>query len=308
MKTTLTHKPIFDIKAQVLTLPDDVSDAQLAEAYNTIESLNSNLNWWRGDLYAHVAKVRPTKRVSDWSQLCFDLPVEQNERVQLMMEQSAHPRALHRMACRVSAVLAPDQRKPGLSWDYHAVVLEECGVFASKGGSNLHEGGSNINEGGSNINEGGSNINEGGANINEEGANLNEEGSNINEGGANINEEGANLNEEGANLNEGGSQMRRVANALRWLDWVVEERGKGESVSISDLRQMIRDTRAGESAHTISEPLDATPLSHVLREAQGFLLQVRKLDVAAISSDDRDHLLRSIQPLVFFFNQLVEKK
>ena len=163
MKTTLTHKPIFDIKAQVLTLPDDVSDAQLAEAYNTIESLNSNLNWWRGDLYAHVAKVRPTKRVSDWSQLCFDLPVEQNERVQLMMEQSAHPRALHRMACRVSAVLAPDQRKPGLSWDYHAVVLEECGVFASKGGSNLHEGGSNINEGGSNINEGGSNINEGGA-------------------------------------------------------------------------------------------------------------------------------------------------
>ena len=280
MKTTLTHKPIFDIKAQVLTLPDDVSDAQLAEAYNTIESLNSNLNWWRGDLYAHVAKVRPTKRVSDWSQLCFDLPVEQNERVQLMMEQSAHPRALHRMACRVSAVLAPDQRKPGLSWDYHAVVLEECGVFASKGGSNLHEGGSNINEGGSNINEGGSNINEGGANI----------------------------NEEGANLNEGGSQMRRVANALRWLDWVVEERGKGESVSISDLRQMIRDTRAGESAHTISEPLDATPLSHVLREAQGFLLQVRKLDVAAISSDDRDHLLRSIQPLVFFFNQLVEKK
>ncbi len=287
MKTTLTHKPIFDIKAQVLTLPDDVSDAQLAEAYNTIESLNSNLNWWRGDLYAHVAKVRPTKRVSDWSQLCFDLPVEQNERVQLMMEQSAHPRALHRMACRVSAVLAPDQRKPGLSWDYHAVVLEECGVFASKGGSNLHEGGSNINEGGSNINEG---------------------GSNINEGGANINEEGANLNEEGANLNEGGSQMRRVANALRWLDWVVEERGKGESVSISDLRQMIRDTRAGESAHTISEPLDATPLSHVLREAQGFLLQVRKLDVAAISSDDRDHLLRSIQPLVFFFNQLVEKK
>jgi len=287
MKTTLTHKPIFDIKAQVLTLPDDVSDAQLAEAYNTIESLNSNLNWWRGDLYAHVAKVRPTKRVSDWSQLCFDLPVEQNERVQLMMEQSAHPRALHRMACRVSAVLAPDQRKPGLSWDYHAVVLEECGVFASKGGSNLHEGGSNINEGGSNINEGG-------ANINEEGANLNEEG--------------ANLNEEGANLNEGGSQMRRVANALRWLDWVVEERGKGESVSISDLRQMIRDTRAGESAQTISEPLDATPLSHVLREAQGFLLQVRKLDVAAICSDDRDHLLRSIQPLIFFFNQLVEKK
>jgi len=268
MKTTLTHKPIFDIKAQVLTLPDDVSDAQLAEAYNTIESLNSNLNWWRGDLYAHVAKVRPTKRVSDWSQLCFDLPVEQNERVQLMMEQSAHPRALHRMACRVSAVLAPDQRKPGLSWDYHAVVLEECGVFASKGGSNLHEGGSNINEGGSNINEGGSNINEGGANINEE----------------------------------------RVANALRWLEWVVEERGKGEAVTISDLRQMIRDTRAGESAHTISEPLDATPLSHVLREAQGFLLQVRKLDVAAISSDDRDHLLRSIQPLVFFFNQLVEKK
>ena len=273
MKTTLTHKPIFDIKAQVLTLPDDVSDAQLAEAYNTIESLNSNLNWWRGDLYAHVAKVRPTKRVSDWSQLCFDLPVEQNERVQLMMEQSAHPRALHRMACRVSAVLAPDQRKPGLSWDYHAVVLEECGVFASKGGSNLHEGGSNINEGGSNINEG-----------------------------------GANINEEGANLNEGGSQMRRVANALRWLDWVVEERGKGESVSISDLRQMIRDTRAGESAQTISEPLDATPLSHVLREAQGFLLQVRKLDVAAICSDDRDHLLRSIQPLIFFFNQLVEKK
>jgi len=261
MKTTLTHKPIFDIKAQVLTLPDDVSDAQLAEAYNTIESLNNNLNWWRGDLYAHVAKVRPTKRVSDWSQLCFDLPVEQNERVQLMMEQSAHPRALHRMACRVSAVLAPDQRKPGLSWDYHAVVLEECGVFVC-------EAGSNINEGGSNINEGGANINEGGANINEE----------------------------------------RVANALRWLEWVVEERGKGEAVSISDLRQMIRDTRAGESAHTISEPLDATPLSHVLREAQGFLLQVRKLDVAAISSDDRDHLLRSIQPLVFFFNQLVEKK
>lgn len=141
MTTTLAHKNIFDIKAQVLTLPDDVTDAQLAEAYNTIESLNCNLNWWRGDLYAHVAKVRPTKKVSDSSQLSLDLPIEQNERVKLMMEQSAHPRAVHRMACRVSAVLAPNQRKPTLSWDYHAVALEECGAFNSDGGDNLNDGG-----------------------------------------------------------------------------------------------------------------------------------------------------------------------
>mgnify|MGYP000663158763 CR=1 FL=1 len=262
MKTTLTHKPIFDIKEQVLTLPDDVSDAQLAEAYNTIESLNSNLNWWRGDLYAHVAKVRPTKRVSDWSQLCFDLPVEQNERVQLMMEQSAHPRAVHRMACRVSAVLAPNQRKPTLSWDYHAVALEECGVFNSDGGDNLNDRGDNLNDGGGNLNDGGTR----------------------------------------------GTMRTRVANALRWLDWVASERAKGHSVSISDLRQMIRDTRADEeSEQTISNEIDTTALSHVLREAQTLNMQVRKLKVEDITLADRHHLVESMKPLVIFYVRLTKK-
>ena len=163
MTTTLTPDLLFDIKSQALTLPDNVSDAQLAKVYHSIESIASNLNWWRGDLYAHVAKVRPTKRAygndigldMHSSQLSFDLPIEQNERVKLMMKQSAHARSVHRMSCRVSAVLTPDQRKPGLSWDYHAVVLEECGVFESEGGYDLREGGANLNEGGADLNEGG---------------------------------------------------------------------------------------------------------------------------------------------------------
>lgn len=115
--------------AQALKLPDDITDKQIAEAHGALESIDSNLNWWRGDLYSHVAKVRPTKRANDPAQLSFDLPVEQNERVQFMMEQSASPRAMHRMACRVAGVLPPEKRKPGLSWDFHAVVLEEWGVF-----------------------------------------------------------------------------------------------------------------------------------------------------------------------------------
>jgi len=237
MNTTLTHKPIFDIKSQVLLLPDDATDAQLAEAYRTIESLDSNLNWWRGDLYAHVAKVRPTKRASDSSQLSFDLPVEQNERVQLMMEQSAHPRAVHRMACRVSAVLPPEQRKPGLSWDYHAVVLEECGVFVCGGVDELQGG--------------------------------------------------------------------EVENAHRWLDWVVGERDKGEAVSISDLRQMIRDTRATEEKlQPVSPQLDPTVLGDVLREAQSFTLKMRKVEPATITPHDRDELVRSMAPMIEFYNQL----
>jgi len=262
MTTTLAHKNIFDIKAQVLTLPDDVTDAQLAEAYNTIESLNCNLNWWRGDLYAHVAKVRPTKKVSDSSQLSLDLPIEQNERVKLMMEQSAHPRAVHRMACRVSAVLAPNQRKPTLSWDYHAVALEECGVFNSDGGDNLNDRGDNLNDGGGNLNDRGTM----------------------------------------------GTKGTRVANALRWLDWVASERAKGHSVSISDLRQMIRDTRADEeSEQTISNEIDTTALSHVLREAQTLNMQVRKLKVEDITLADRHHLVESMKPLVIFFDQLTKK-
>ena len=268
MTTTLAHKNIFDIKAQVLTLPDDVTDAQLAEAYNTIESINCNLNWWRGDLYAHVAKVRPTKKVSDSSQLSLDLPIEQNERVKLMMEQSAHPRAVHRMACRVSAVLAPNQRKPTLSWDYHAVALEECGAFNSDGGDNLNDRGDNLNDGGGNLNDGGTR----------------------------------------GTMGTMGTMGTRVANALRWLDWVASERAKGHSVSISDLRQMIRDTRADEeSKQTISNEIDTTALSHVLREAQTLNMQVRKLKVEDITLADRHHLVESMKPLVIFFDQLTKK-
>lgn len=268
MTTTLAHKNIFDIKAQVLTLPDDVTDAQLAEAYNTIESINCNLNWWRGDLYAHVAKVRPTKKVSDSSQLSLDLPIEQNERVKLMMEQSAHPRAVHRMACRVSAVLAPNQRKPTLSWDYHAVALEECGAFNSDGGDNLNDRGDNLNDGGGNLNDGGTR----------------------------------------GTMGTMGTMGTRVANALRWLDWVASERAKGHSVSISDLRQMIRDTRADEeNEQTISNEIDTTALSHVLREAQTLNMQVRKLKVEDITLADRHHLVESMKPLVIFFDQLTKK-
>ena len=279
MTTTLAHKNIFDIKAQVLTLPDDVTDAQLAEAYNTIESINCNLNWWRGDLYAHVAKVRPTKKVSDSSQLSLDLPIEQNERVKLMMEQSAHPRAVHRMACRVSAVLAPNQRKPTLSWDYHAVALEECGAFNSDGGDNLNDRGDNLNDGGGNLND----------------------------RGGNLNDRGGNLNDRGT-MGTKGTKGTKVANALRWLDWVASERAKGHSVSISDLRQMIRDTRADEeSKQTISNEIDTTALSHVLREAQTLNMQVRKLKVEDITLADRHHLVESMKPLVIFFDQLTKK-
>lgn len=120
-----------------LSLPPGLTDAEIAKIDHGLDHIQSSVNWWRGDLYEYVARERPTRQVDDASQLSLELPVEKNERVILMMNESMHSRTLHRLQARVASVLPPEKRKPGLTWDFHAVALEECGVFEKKGEGEL---------------------------------------------------------------------------------------------------------------------------------------------------------------------------
>lgn len=128
-------------KATTLTLPDDITDLEIAEMHHGFEWALSNINWLLGDFYAHVAKVRPTKQADHPDQLHLEIPVERNERVQTLMQNSAHSRGLHRMACRVSSIIPAKHRKPSLPWAFHALVLEECGIFTDGVGLENKRGG-----------------------------------------------------------------------------------------------------------------------------------------------------------------------
>jgi len=128
------------IEKQSLELPDDITDRQIAEYHGALDRAIDGAYWQLGDLYKHVAKVRPTKRADDDAQMDLDIEIAENERVRMLMQHSLHDSALHRKIARVAEALEPKDRKPSLPWQIHFVCLEECGVF-SNGGVQKKDGG-----------------------------------------------------------------------------------------------------------------------------------------------------------------------
>lgn len=225
--------------ATALTLPEKMTDQQIAESHTAIELLDSRINWIRGDFYCHVAKIRPTKRAeSDVRQLSFDMPVEQNERVQMMMADSSRAHSVHRTAARVSSLLPPADRRPGISWEMHAVILEECGCFIE------------------------------------------------------------------ADIKRRGEALKL---AHGFLDHVVEERDvEGEELSVSEVRQMIRTTRAREVKPVApAEPcVGNSAVGNVLREVQTLNIEVRKIRPAELSPHERESLAETLRELIAFYQTI----
>lgn len=228
-------------REQVLKLPAQMSDQQIAETHSLFELIDSNINWWRGDFYQHVSKIRPTKHANAADQLTLEISVEQNERVQsLMARSSASPRSLHRMACRVSSVLPPSKRKANLPWNYHAVVLEECGVF-------------DVNS----------------------------------------------------------TDERKLRGALklayRWLDWAANEKADAEcDLTLSDLRQIIRETRSVEANPNEKNGTtgSGSPVGDVLRNSQLLLVSMRQVEPNKLDDYTRSEVKRALQPLVDLYNKI----